>query len=118
MTDFEAAFAKTVAEIERLLSTKTVVGEPITVDGRTLIPLVSIGFGFGVGGGEGTDPKKGKGSSGGTGGGGGVKPVGVVVIDKDTVRVEPLKGAAATLVEKVTDAAARFVARDKAGPAA
>lgn len=118
MTDFEAAFGKTVSEIERLLSTKTVVGEPITVDGRTLIPLVSIGFGFGVGGGEGSDPKKGPGSSGGTGGGGGIKPVGVVVIDKDTVRVEPLKGAAASLVDKVADAAARFASRDKSSPAA
>lgn len=118
MTDFDAAFGKTVTEIERLLSTKSVVGEPITVDGRTLIPLVSIGFGFGVGGGEGADPKKGPGFSGGTGGGGGVKPVGVVVVDKDTVRVEPLKGAAASLVDKVADAAARFASRDKATPAA
>ena len=106
MTDFEAAFGKTV------------VGEPITVDGRTLIPLVSIGFGFGVGGGEGSDPKRGPGASGGTGGGGGIKPVAVVIIDKDTVRVEPMKGAAASLVDKVADAAARFSARDKAGPAA
>ena len=52
------------------------------------------------------------------GGGGGVKPVGVVVIDKDAVRVEPLKGAAASLVDKVADAAARFASRDKAAPAA
>lgn len=114
MTDFEAAFGKTVTEIERLLSTRTVVGEPITVDGRTLIPLVSIGFGFGVGGGEGAAATRG---TGGTGGGGGVKPVGVVVIDKDSVRVEPLKGAAASLVDKVADAAARIASRDKAGPA-
>jgi uncharacterized spore protein YtfJ len=116
MTDFEAAFGKTVTEIERLLSTRTVVGEPITVDGRTLIPLVSVGFGFGVGGGAGAGAPNGTGS-GGTGGGGGVKPVGVVVIDKDTVRVEPLKGAAASLVDKVADAAARIAAREKAGPA-
>lgn len=38
----------TLGEIEKLLSTKTVVGEPITVSGTTLIPLVSLGFGFGA----------------------------------------------------------------------
>ncbi len=108
MKDMDGLFEKAVGEIERMLSTKTVVGEPITVDGATLIPLVSVGFGFGVGAGEGNDPKKGVGSGGGTGGGGGVKPVALVVVDKSGVRVEPIKGAAASLVEKVAEAAARF----------
>ena len=43
----------TLGEIEKVLSTRTVVGEPITIQGTTLIPLISIGFGFGAGGGEG-----------------------------------------------------------------
>lgn len=108
MKDLDNLFGKAVGEIERMLNTKTVVGEPIAVDGHTLIPLVSLGFGFGVGGGEGTDPKKGAGSGGGTGGGGGVKPVAVVVIDKDGVRVETIKGGAASLLEKVADVAGKF----------
>ncbi len=108
MKDMDGLFEKAIGEIERMLSTKTVVGEPITVDGTTLIPLVSVGFGFGVGAGEGNDPKKGAGSGGGTGGGGGVKPVALVVVDKSGVRVEPIKGAAASLVEKVADVATRF----------
>ena len=49
MEDIENLFDKAVAEIERMLNTKTVVGEPITVEGNTLIPLVNVGFGFGVG---------------------------------------------------------------------
>ena len=109
MKDMEGLFGKAIGEIERILSTKTVVGEPITVDGNTLIPLFSVGFGFGVGAGEGNDPKKGAGSGGGTGGGGGIKPVAVVIVNKDGVRVESVKGAAASLVEKVADVAARFV---------
>ena len=108
VTNIESLFAKSVDEIERMLSTKTVVGEPITVDGNTLIPLVSVGFGFGVGSGEGTDPKKGPGSGGGTGGGGGVKPVALVVINKDGVRVESVKGVAASLLDKVADVAGKF----------
>ncbi len=108
MSDIENLFGKAIEEIERVLNTKTVVGEPITVDGNTLIPLVSVGFGFGVGAGEGNDPKKGVGNAGGAGGGGGVKPVALVVINKDGVRLEPMKGAAASLLEKVADVAGKF----------
>jgi uncharacterized spore protein YtfJ len=109
MKDMENLFGKAISEIERILSTKTVVGAPITVEGHTLIPMVSVGFGFGVGAGEGTDPKKGPGSGGGTGGGGGVKPVAIIIVSKDGVRVEALKGGAASLLEKVADVAAKFV---------
>ena len=70
MENIENLFDKAVAEIERMLNTKTVVGEPITVEGNTLIPLVNVGFGFGVGGGQGTETNKGSGRGGGTGGGG------------------------------------------------
>lgn len=108
MKDMESLFGKAIDEIERMLNTKTVVGEPITVDGNTLIPLISVGFGFGVGGGEGTDPKKGAGSGGGAGGGGGVKPVAVIVVNKDGVRLETVKGGAASLVDKLADVAGRF----------
>jgi len=111
MKDLENLFGKAVGEIERMLNTKTVVGEPITVDGNTLIPLVSVGFGFGVGGGEGNDPKKGAGTGGGTGAGGGVKPVALVIVSKDGVRVEPIKGAAASLLDKVADVAGKFASK-------
>jgi uncharacterized spore protein YtfJ len=107
--DIESAFGKAIGEIERLINTKTVVGEPITVDGRTLIPLVSVGFGFGVG--QGNDPNKGGG--GGTGGGGGIKPVAVVIVDSGGVRVESVRGAAASLAEKIADAAGKFAAAKK-----
>ena len=109
MKDMENLFAKAIGEIERILDTKTVVGDPITVEGHTLIPIVSVGFGFGVGSGEGTDPKKGSGSGGGVGGGGGVKPVAVIIVGKDGVRVESLKLGVGSLVEKVAEVAAKFV---------
>jgi uncharacterized spore protein YtfJ len=102
----EGLFSKAVDEIERMLNSKTVVGEPITVEGNTLIPLVSIGFGFGAGGSEGGDAQKG--AAGGVGGGGGVKPIALVIVTKDGVRLESVKGAAASLVDKLTDVAAKF----------
>ena len=43
----------TLGEIEKVLGSKTVVGEPITVGESTIIPLLSIGFGFGGAGGAG-----------------------------------------------------------------
>ena len=109
MKDIENLFGKAVDEIERMLNTKTVVGDPITVEGNTLIPLISVGFGFGAGGGEGTEPSKGGGTGGGTGGGGGVKPVALIIINKDGVRVEPIKGATSSVLEKIVDTVGKAV---------
>ena len=41
MEDVERLLTTAMGEVERLLSTRTVVGEPITIEGATLIPLVS-----------------------------------------------------------------------------
>jgi len=114
MEDIEKLFDKAVGEIERLLNTRTVVGEPITIEGNTLIPLVNIGFGFGVGGGQGTEPKKGTGHGGGTGGGGGVKPIALVIVNKDGVRVEPIKGGTASVLEKVAESIGKVAASSSA----
>jgi uncharacterized spore protein YtfJ len=110
-----------LGEIERVLSTKTVVGEPITVEGNTLIPLISIGFGFGAGGGSGKVQKApaGEGLGGGTGGGGGIKPVALIIINKEGVRVEPIKGATANILEKFGGMIGKAMEKkqeNKAGP--
>lgn len=106
MENVEALLKTALGEVEQMLDTKTVIGEPITVEGNTIIPLVSIGFGFGAGGGsgKGQDPVKGEGTGAGTGGGGGVKPVAIIIINKDGARVEPIKGCAATAFEKIGEA--------------
>lgn len=103
MQNIENLFDKAVGEIERMLNTKTVVGEPITIEGNTLIPLINVGFGFGVGSGQGTEPKKGTGEGGGTGGGGGVKPVALVIVNDDGVQVEPIKSGTASVLEKAAE---------------
>lgn len=106
MEHVESLLKTALGEVEQMLRTKTVIGDPITIEGNTLIPLVSIGFGFGAGGGsgKGDDPMKGEGSGAGTGGGGGVKPVAVIIINKDGVRVEPIKGGASAAFEKIGEA--------------
>lgn len=110
MEEIENLFDKAINEIERMLNTKTVVGEPIKVDGNTLIPLISVGFGFGAGGGKGTDPQKGGGQGGGTGGGGGVKPVALVIVNEAGVRLEPIKSGTASVLEKVAESIGKAAA--------
>jgi uncharacterized spore protein YtfJ len=94
MENFEALLKSSLTEIEKVLTTKTVVGEPITVEGTTIIPLISVGFGFGGGGGTGKSKNADEGTGNGLGGGGGAKPVAVIVIDEGgSVRVVPVKGS-------------------------
>ena len=101
--DMEKMIQTALGQIETMLDTKHVVGEPLTVGDYTIIPLISIGFGFGVGSGTGKSEEfiKGEGVGGATAGGGGLKPVAVVVIGPQGAKVEALKGATATLVESL-----------------
>ncbi|MFQ6122374.1 MAG: GerW family sporulation protein [Dehalococcoidales bacterium] len=103
MEQVDSLVKTTLEEIEKVLSTRTVVGEPITVQGATLIPLISVGFGFGAGGGSGRGEakQKGEGAGGGTGGGAWVRPIAVVIVDKEGVRIEPIRGGIATVIGKL-----------------
>ena len=105
MEDVETLVKAAMSEIERLLSTKTVVGEAIQLEGHTIIPLMSVGFGFGAGGGTGKMKagESGEGTGGATGGGGGIKPIALIIANKDGVRVEPIKGAASSVLEKAIE---------------
>lgn len=94
-----------------------VYGEPVTVEGRTIITAseVTIGLGFGLGTGGGWNPKTTSenapaveeapvgernqsenegtsmgGGGGGGGGGAGSRPVAVITIDKEGVTVKPV----------------------------
>jgi len=92
-----------------LTETQRVVGDPIEVGSVTIIPLVMIQFGYGGGGGGGAGTNSsslrlmpvGRGSGAGEGGGAGgnLQPIGLLVIDKDEVRVFtlPVSGPYGTL---------------------
>jgi uncharacterized spore protein YtfJ len=111
MENMDQIFSSATAEMERILNSKTVVGEAIKINGTTIIPLLSIGFGFGLGSGTGNDAKRGQGTGGGVGGGGGIKPVAVLVVDANGVRMETLKGGTASALEKVAEGLGRVVSR-------
>ncbi len=118
MEDIDKLVTTSMGEIEKLLSTKSVIGDTITIEGNTVIPMMSIGFAFGAmggtgkGGGKGDNKGRGGEGSGegigeGTGGVGGIKPVAVLVINQDGVKVESIKGRAATIVDRVSDVVGR-----------
>jgi uncharacterized spore protein YtfJ len=107
MEDVSNLVKTTMEEIEKMLSTKTVVGEKIILDGKTLIPLISVGFGFGAGGFSGKmnirQPQEG--SGGGTGGGGGIRPIAIIISDEKGIKVESIKGGLTSALEKVAEIA-------------
>jgi uncharacterized spore protein YtfJ len=70
----------TADEVACLLSPAQVIGTPLEIGDKFVIPLVHFGFGFGAGSGQGRE--KGEGGSG-AGGGGGISPVALVIVHKD-----------------------------------
>jgi uncharacterized spore protein YtfJ len=104
--EVEKLLRTTADELEKMLSSKTVMGEPLTIGDTTIVPLRSAGFWFGTGGGGGKggdrDKGEGAGEAAGTGGAGGVKPVAVLIIDKNGVRIEPMKGSMAQMAEQLS----------------
>jgi uncharacterized spore protein YtfJ len=75
-----------LAEATRSFGVKSAYGEPVEIDGVTIIPVALVQYGFGGGGDEsgGTD------DMGGGGGGGGMSiPVGAYVKSGGVVRFDP-----------------------------
>lgn len=94
-----------VSRLENLISTKTIVGEPIVSGNTTIIPIVTASVGFGMGSGEGQDGANQGGK--GTGAGAGMKlaPSALLVMQGDNVQVYSLtqKGSLAKLAEIIPD---------------
>jgi len=82
----EETIKEIASELERIANTRTVVGEPITAAGKTIIPITKISIGFGAGGGEG---KKDNDSGYGGGGGAGAKiePVAFIMISEEEAKI-------------------------------
>lgn len=98
--------------LENLLTSKTVIGEPISVGSTTIIPVVDVSFGLAVGGGSGEYRKKGGGGASGVGGK--LTATAVIVVRGDHVQVMQLNRA--NTVDKLVDLLPEMV--DKFKPAA
>ena len=95
-----------------VLSTKTVVGEPITVNDTIIIPLVDVHFGMGAGS-MASDAKKKDNAGGGIGCD--MDPCAVLVIRGDVVKVIPVESHQSPfmkLIDMVPDIMERFTKGD------
>ncbi|HJH32362.1 MAG TPA: sporulation protein [Methanosarcinaceae archaeon] len=79
-------------ELERLVTTKTVIGEPVEAAGKTIIPVTKVSFGFGSGGGEGKGDKGETGFGGGGGAGAKIEPIAFIVVSENETRLLTVSG--------------------------
>ena len=107
----------TLKEAQELMTSKTVVGEPIKTDTHTVIPVSKVMFGFGGGGAEGDEKAK-KGNGQGVGGGWSIEPVAFVVVGEDGAKLmtigdkESLTGKLMDLAPSVIDSVKEFVGKN------
>lgn len=100
----------TIAKIREMVDVNSVIGEPITADGVTIIPISKVSVGFGGGGSDYVSRNLNKQENpfgGGVGGGVKVTPVAFLIVKDGSVRMLPVAAPANTtadrLVEQVPD---------------
>ena len=105
--EIEKLVQASMDEILKVLNNISVLGEPKTVEGVVLIPVVSTGLMFGAGGGEGKQPirEQAVGEGGGAGGGLGIRARAIIIVDQNGARVEPIKSSIASVAEKIAEKA-------------
>jgi uncharacterized spore protein YtfJ len=85
------AILQSVKESILAANVKSVYGEPITAQGKTVIPVAKIIYGYGAGGGTGgVGDTKARGEGGGGGGGARAIPVGVIEVSSQPTRFVPI----------------------------
>jgi sporulation protein YtfJ len=109
--DLEDLMKEVSAELEKLVSTKTVFGDPIEVAGATIVPVSRVSFGFGSGGGEGKKDGAGEGFGGGGGAGAKIEPVAFIVVSGKDVRLLTISGGSS--VEKLIESVPEVISKMK-----
>ncbi len=93
-----------VGELKEIARSQSVVGDPITVGGKTVVPVVKISVGFGAGGGQGEQSGKGSGFGGGGGGAARIEPSAFIIMDDKKISLLSAKpGKLDALVEAIPD---------------
>ncbi len=93
-----------VGEIKSIARSETIIGDPVTVGDKTVVPIVKVTAGFGAGGGEGSSGEKQSGFGGGGGGGVSIEPAAFLVLDGEKVSLLPAKSQKfEKIIESVPD---------------
>ena len=77
----------TIAKIREMVDVNSVIGDPITAGGVTIIPISKVSVGFG----------------GGAGGGIKVTPVAFLIIKEGSVRMLPVAAPANTTADRIVE---------------
>lgn len=120
MADFDAAsFMKDIVSgLTTLTQSVNVIGQPVEMAGKVIVPAVVAKIAFGAGGGSGksNDEDANEGSGGGGGGGAVMTPV-FLIVDEAGERLLTVPGPldrASTVFEKAKDALDRIMPRKQA----
>lgn len=102
---FESTVSSLFQGMDHFISSKTVVGDAITVGDTIILPLVDVTFG--VGAGAGSDEKKNRGAGGL---GGKISPSAVLVIKDGSIRLVNVKNqdAVTKILDMVPDVVNKF----------
>ena len=95
----------TIAKIREMLDANSVVGQPIVVDGVTIIPISKISVGLGGGGSDyvSKHPTNENPFGGGVGAGAKVTPIAFLVIKDGNTRMIPVPVPANTTVDRALE---------------
>lgn len=102
-------------DLKGFARTETIFGEPIEIQGNTVIPVckLSIGYGGGGGEGEGTEEKKGsKGAGAGAGGGVKLEPAALIIAREgeiSVVGIQAKRGRMEALLELIPETVERLM---------
>ena len=90
--DIEQYTKSIIERLQASANVKTIYGDPVTAEGKTLIPVARVGYGFGTGFGPGRNREdEGEGEpNAGSGGAVGASPVGVIEITKEDTKFIPV----------------------------
>lgn len=100
MGSFNENLENMFSKLDNFVSSKTVVGEPIEMNGITIVPLVDVSFGMGAGSSDSRVEKNGK-SSGAGGMGAKITPSAIMVIANGAVQLINVKDS--NSVNKIID---------------
>ena len=112
MTDAKNDFKSTLESLFRgmdgVVSSKTVVGEAIHINGTIILPLVDVSFGIGAGAFSGEKKEKGMGGIGGK-----MSPSAVIVIQDGKTKLVNIKNqdTVTKILDLVADVVDRFTSK-------
>ncbi|MCI6173605.1 MAG: GerW family sporulation protein [Clostridiales bacterium] len=107
--DFQNTVESLFTGMEGFLTSKTVVGEPIRVDGATILPLMDVSFGAGAGANQGDR----KNPNAGGGIGGKMTPSALLIISGGTTKLVNVKNqdSLSKIMDMLPDVMSRFTNR-------